>query len=119
MSAAATTLVCLLYAMLTTLNSFASTFALTVAVCSFGAAVALLLSARHEEEVHEMAAGFDDLNDTDSFDNGPDVAALDTDADEPRALPEPNPLQANELLERSGLSGVRCRGYSEKTDGVV
>lgn len=112
-AAASTTLICLLYAMLSSLSSFGSTFALTVGVCSFGAAVALLMSARHEEEVHEMAAGFDDQR------------RLEADTDneraqrQPRALPEPNPLAGADLVDRADIRGVERRAYSQKTDGVI
>jgi hypothetical protein len=123
-AAAATTLVCLLYAMLTSLNSFGSTFALTVAMCSFGAAVALLLSARHEEEVHELAAGFDDPRQPGGPEDVPDSYALETNvfdknAPELKALPEPHPLEGDDLFERAELRGVKRRDYSAKTDGVI
>jgi|GEM_PF-4718281 len=50
------TLGCVLYAIMTAMNSFGATFAVTVGLCSFGAAVGLLLSARQEEKVHAFAA---------------------------------------------------------------
>ncbi len=112
--AASTTLICILYAMFSSLSSFGSTFALTVGVCSFGAAVALLLSARHEEEVHGLAAEFDDHPR-----RQPESDTSDSADPEPRALPEPNPLEGAELFERTGIRGVRTPSYSEKTDGVI
>jgi hypothetical protein len=119
-AAASITLACLLYAMLSTLNSFGSTFALTVAMCSFGAAVALLLSARQEEEVHEMACGFNAPDSPGrSQQDEPGSRALDSDTIPAKALPEPLPLQGAELAERSELIGVRRRDYSEKADGVI
>ncbi|QDG53375.1 hypothetical protein FIV42_22305 [Persicimonas caeni] len=112
--AASTTLVCVLYAMLTSMSSFGSTFALTFGLCSFGAAVALLLSARHEEEVHELASEFNDRHRQAS-----EVDSTPTTPSTPRALPEPNPLEGAELFERTEMRGVRKRSYSEKTDGVI
>ena len=112
-AAASITLICVLYAMLSSLSSFGSTFALTVGVCAFGAAVALLMSARHEEEVHEMAAGFDDLHLPE-----PDTGA-DTIQRRPKALPEPNPLPGVDLFDRADVRGVERKSYAEKTDGVI
>ena len=45
--------------LLMSVGSFAGTFAFTTALCSFGAAMGLLMSARHEEEVHQLAATLD------------------------------------------------------------
>lgn len=47
---------CAIYAIMTAMSSFGATFAVTVGLCSFGAAVGLLLSARQEEKVHAFAA---------------------------------------------------------------
>lgn len=58
MGAASMTLICMLYALATSIGSFGATFAFTTGLCSFAAAVALLLSARHEEEVHQLASDF-------------------------------------------------------------
>lgn len=119
--AASTTLICVLYAALTSMSSFGSTFALTFGVCSFGAAVALLLSARHEEEVHGLAADFQELHPPAP---NPDTTRTDTTRSDPtqskpRALPEPNPLAEAELFDRTEIRGVRKQRYSEKTDGVI
>lgn len=57
--AVSVTLVCFVYAALSAMSTFGATFALAVGLCSFGAAVALLLSARQEEEVHALAARLD------------------------------------------------------------
>jgi hypothetical protein len=114
--AASTTLVCIVYAMLASVGSFGATFALAIGVCSFGAAVALLLSARHEEEVHELAAQFDRTALAD------EIAADDTASDEhskPRALPKPNPLSGIELDEPPQLQGIKRADSSAHTDGVV
>lgn len=106
--ATSVTLVCLLYAMLSSLSTFGATFALTVGLCSFGAAVALLLSARHEEEVHELAAEL----------GAPHPPSPEADAPgQPRALPEPMPMGTDALCGRSPKRSVVARNYSAKTDG--
>ncbi len=108
-AAASVTLVCLLYAVLSSLSSFGVTFALTVGLCSFGAAVALLLSARHEEEVHELAT---ELGARRSAHPQEEAAGR-------RALPEPNPLASATLGDRPEFDGVRREVYSAKTDGAI
>ncbi|MGM0555871.1 MAG: hypothetical protein ACQEVA_05805 [Myxococcota bacterium] len=41
-------------------NIFGAIFGFTTGLCSFGAAVGLLMSARHEEEVHALAASMEE-----------------------------------------------------------
>ncbi|AWV88529.1 hypothetical protein [Bradymonas sediminis] len=55
-SAVLLTMVCAAYVFFTAMNSFGATFAVAVGLCSLGAAVGLLLSARQEEYVHAYAA---------------------------------------------------------------
>jgi len=57
--ALAVTLFCLLTGFVFSLSTFATTFAVTLGFSSFGAAVALLMSARQEEEVHEIGERLD------------------------------------------------------------
>ncbi|MFW6058457.1 MAG: hypothetical protein ACOC9W_06340 [Persicimonas sp.] len=127
--AASVTLVCVLYAMLSSMGSFGATFALTVGLCSFGAAVALLLSARHEEEVHELAFQFEQLP-VDPMASAAlaDVAEESTDdsasAARPRALPAPDPLEGlgRERFDRSEHPAVRLTkraDFSGHTDGAL
>lgn len=114
--AASTTLICIVYAMLASVGSFGATFALAIGLCSFGAAVGLLLSARHEEEVHELAAQFDRsaLDDEVTGDE-----SLPETASEPRALPQPDPLSEIVLDDRRQLQGVQRADPSAQTDGVL
>ena len=55
----AVTLLCILIGFVFPLSTFATTFAFTLGFSSFGAAVALLMSARQEEEMHEIGAQLD------------------------------------------------------------
>src|SRR5690554_2145314 len=55
-SAVLFTMICAAYVFFTAMSSFGATFAVAVGLCSFGAAVGLLLSARQEEYVHAYAA---------------------------------------------------------------
>jgi hypothetical protein len=55
LGASLTTLVCLVVTLMTGLSTFGGTFAVTVGLSSFGFAIALVLSARHEEQVHALA----------------------------------------------------------------
>ena len=116
--AASTTLLCIIYAMLSSIGTFGATFALAVGLCSFGAAVGLVLSARHEEEVHQLAARFADL------------ALVEGEADpgntsRPAALPEPDALadgqifEDDDILERPEMRGVARKSYSQHTDGLI
>ena len=57
--ALALTLLCIVVGITSTLSTFAATFAFTIGLSSFGAAVALIMSARNEEQVHEFAAKLD------------------------------------------------------------
>jgi hypothetical protein len=68
-------------------HSFGAIFGFTTGLCSFGAAVGLLMSARHEEQVHALAASMDEplLLDDRSEDDSSEVAG----AREFAALPEP------------------------------
>lgn len=106
--AAAITLICVLYAMLSSMGTFGSTFALTMGLCSFGAAVGLLLSARHEEEVHQLAADFEER-----------TLFHDDSESQPRALPEPDVISEVDIFERPEMRGVRRESYSKNTDGVI
>ncbi|MFB6350597.1 MAG: hypothetical protein ABEN55_19525 [Bradymonadaceae bacterium] len=54
------TVFCLLTGFVFSLSTFATAFAFTLGLSSFGAGVALLMSARQEEEVHEIGARLDD-----------------------------------------------------------
>ncbi len=127
--AASVTLVCVLYAMLSSLGSFGATFALTVGICSFGAAVALLLSARHEEEVHELAFQFDKLPGASPTGADEGSAADSASGDRPRALPAPDPLDElgrkeldRERFARSehpALQTTKRADFSGHTDGAL
>lgn len=72
-------------------HSFGAIFGFTTGLCSFGAAVGLLMSARHEEQVHALAASLDDskLLDTDGDVSDSDRPMLVTDREQP-ALPAPD-----------------------------
>jgi hypothetical protein len=138
------TLVCGLYAIMSAMSSFGATFAMTVGLCSFGAAVALLLSARHEEEVHAFAA---QLGSGALPQQAPKPARLMEARDaeerefnkliykelafnERRALPEPLPIDETRRFSRRythsrptdsrpGLAGVRRRADADTTDGAI
>lgn len=117
LAAAAVTLVCFMYAMLSSLSSFGGTFALTIGVCSFGAAVALLLSARHEEEVHELASSFEreDLRSLEQLGEAPEAAP---------ALPEPQFtdelwFDSYEPGEREPVAASRRELRAGQTDGAI
>ena len=98
---AALTVACVAFGLLLSLGSFAGTFALTTACCSLGAAMGLLLSARHEERVHQLAATFEESNTALEPDDGSDgdvgrpqlldhsstLPALTTDLDETDGAP--------------------------------
>lgn len=53
------TLGCLGVGVATSLSTFFAVFALTIGLSSFGAGVALVMSARHEEKVHQIADQLD------------------------------------------------------------
>jgi len=57
--AVALTAGCLGVGFVVPLSSFAAIFAFTLGLSSFGAGIGLILSARHEEEVHALAARLD------------------------------------------------------------
>jgi hypothetical protein len=59
MGALIVTLGCLGVGVATSLSTFFAVFALTIGLSSFGAGVALVMSARHEEKVHEIADELD------------------------------------------------------------
>lgn len=59
MVAVALTSICIGTGLVIPLSWFAATFAFTLGFSSFGAGIALVLSARHEERVHELAAQLD------------------------------------------------------------
>jgi hypothetical protein len=59
MVAVALTSLCIGTGLVISLSWFAMTFAFTLGFSSLGAGVALVLSARHEERVHELAAQLD------------------------------------------------------------
>ena len=59
LAALALTLSCILVVVTSGLSVYVTSFAFTVGFTSFGVAVALIMSARHEEEIHEVAARLD------------------------------------------------------------
>lgn len=71
-------------------HSFGAILGIITGLCSFGAAVGLLMSARHEEEVHELAAAFDEhaLLEDERADQSIETDGL-LDARQPEALPAP------------------------------
>lgn len=68
--ALAVTLLCLLTAFVFPLSTFTTTFAFTLGFSSFGAGVALLMSARQEEQVHEIGARLDGAEDEPALPEG-------------------------------------------------
>jgi hypothetical protein len=53
------TLACIVSIVSAPLSTFSATFAFTMGLSSFGAAIGLVMSARHEEEIHQLAARLD------------------------------------------------------------
>lgn len=53
------TAVCFAIVVATSLSTFGAIFALTSGLATLGASIGLLMSARHEEQVHEVAAELD------------------------------------------------------------
>ena len=53
------TLVCIVSIVAFPLSTFSATFAFTTGLASLGAAVAMIMSARHEEQIHQLAARLD------------------------------------------------------------
>jgi hypothetical protein len=53
------TMACLLTAWASAFSTFSATFALTIAASTFGASIALVMSARREEVVHQLANKLD------------------------------------------------------------
>ncbi len=59
LAALVVTLGCFAVGIATSLSTFPAVFALTLGLSSFGAGVSLLLSARDEEKIHELATELD------------------------------------------------------------
>lgn len=79
LGASVMTLICMIVTFVTSLSTFGGTFALSLGLSSFGAAMALVLSARHEEQVHALAA---------KLESDPDPLPDDTHSPDP--LPNPH-----------------------------
>lgn len=125
------TLVCGIYMIVSAMSSFGATFALAVGLCSFGAAVALLLSARQEEKVHAFAARMEGGGGPRGCD-GPSKA--DTRRSTPRALAKGETsslLGRDERTTRSpayraasgrrhaSVGEARLLASADKTDGAI
>lgn len=88
------TAVCFAIVVVTSLSTFGSIFALTSGLASLGASIGLLMSARHEEQVHEVASELDGES-------------------EPPVLPEPDEMEIRAVESEPG------RRAPAGTDGSV